>query len=278
MYVTRTFELRFKHWVIQVSEMGTNSKRSAKELNNSVSSTPVKPSTKQMRIQNDGESDIMKILSEINTKLNKLDNIEKHLERVDDEIKELKESFTFVKDTTDEIKVEQKKQDTSIKSIEERITRIEARNADLQRELVDMKSRSMRSNLVFYNLPEKEKDDPFAVLRELLEKTMAIDKSNQIEIERAHRLGGKRDDGKPRPIVAKFLRYQDKECIRKSAYLLKGTKIGIADQFPKEIAETRRRLYPVMKRAKNEGHTVKLIKDKLFINGQRYRGSSTNGD
>ena len=176
--------------------MGTNSKRSAKELNNSVSSTPVKPSTKQMRIQNDGESDIMKILSEINTKLNKLDNIEKHLERVDDEIKELKESFTFVKDTTDEIKVEQKKQDTSIKSIEERITRIEARNADLQRELVDMKSRSMRSNLVFYNLPEKEKDDPFAVLRELLEKTMAIDKSNQIEIERAHRLGGKRDDGK----------------------------------------------------------------------------------
>ena len=211
-------------------------------------------------------------------KLNKLDNIEKHLELVDDEIKELKESFTFVNDTTDEIKVEQKKQGTSIKSIEERITRIEARNADLQRELVDMKSRSMRSNLVFYNLPEKEKDDPFAVLRELLEETMAIDKSNQIEIERAHRFDGKRDDGKPRPIVAKFLRYQDKECIRKSAYLLKGTKIGIADQFPKEIAETRRRPYPVMKRAKNEGNTVKLIKDKLFINGQRYRGSSTNGD
>ena len=84
-----------------------------------------------------------------------------------------------------------------------------------------MKSRSMRSNLVFYNLPEQEKDDPFAVLRELLWKTMVIDKSNEIEIERAHRIGGKRDDGKPRPIVAKFLRYQDKEYIRKSAYLLR---------------------------------------------------------
>ena len=138
----------------QKSEMGTNSKRSAKELNNSVSSTPIKPSTKQMRIQSDGESDIMKILSEMNTKLNKLDSIEKHLARVDDEIKELKASFTFVNDTTDEIKVEQKKQGTSIKSLEENIARIEARNADLQRELVDMKSHSMRSNLVFYNLPE----------------------------------------------------------------------------------------------------------------------------
>ena len=145
-----------------------------------------------MRIQSDGESDIMKILSEINTKLNKLDSIEKHLARVDDEIKELKASFTFVNDTTDEIKVEQKKQGTSIKSLEENIARIEARNADLQRELVDMKSHSMRSNLVFYNLPEQaEKDDPFAVLRELLGKTMAIDESNEIEIERAHRLGGK---------------------------------------------------------------------------------------
>ena len=36
-------------------------------------------------------------------------------------------------------------------------------------------------------------------------KTMAIDESNDIEIERAHRPGGKRDDRKPRPIVAKFL-------------------------------------------------------------------------
>ena len=188
-----------------------------------------------MRIQNDGESDIMKILSEINAKLNKLDNIEKHLERVDDETKELKESFTFVNDTTDEIKVEQRKQSTSIKSLEESISRIQARNADLQREIVDLKLHLMRSNLVFYNLPEQVKDDPFAELRELLGKTMAIDKSNEVEIERAHRLGEKRDDGKPRPIVAKFLRYQDKEYIWKSVYLLKGTKIGIADQFPKKL-------------------------------------------
>ena len=55
-----------------------------------------------------------------------------------------------------------------------------------------MKSHSMRSNLVFYNLQEEVKDDPFAVLKELLGKTMAIDECNDIEIERAHRLGGDR--------------------------------------------------------------------------------------
>lgn len=53
---------------------------------------------------------------------------------------------------------------------------------------------------------------------------MEINVDNEIEIERAHRLGRKRDDaGKPRLIVAKSLRYQDKEFIRNSTYLLKGT-------------------------------------------------------
>ena len=78
----------------------------------------------------------------------------------------------------------------------------------------------MRSNLVFYNLPEVDKEDSFATVRDVLANKMEIDANNDIEIERGHRLGRKRDDGKPRPIIAKFLHYQDKEFIRKSAYLL----------------------------------------------------------
>ena len=69
----------------------------------------------------------------------------------------------------------------------------------------------------------------------------------------------------------KFLRFQDKEFIRKSAHLLKGTDIGISEQFPKEIADARKALYPVFKKAKKDGHSAVLIKDKLFINGQRFR-------
>ena len=38
---------------------------------------------------------------------------------------------------------------------------------------------------------------------------MGIDESNELEIERAPRLGGKRNHGKSRPIFATFLRYQD---------------------------------------------------------------------
>ena len=131
----------------------------------------------------------------------------------------------------------------------------------------------MRCNLLFYNLPGSEQEDPFTIIREVLNEKMGINENGDIEIEQAHRLGRKREDGKPRAIVAKFLRYQDKEYIRKSAHLLKGTRIGIAEQFPKEIADVRKALYPVYKKAKKDRNTALLIKDKLFINGQRYRGT-----
>lgn len=60
--------------------------------------------------------------------------------------------------------------------------------------------------------------------------------------------------------------------MRRSANVLPRTKIGIAEQFPKEIAEARKSLYPVMKKAKAESHKISLIKHKLYISGLRYQG------
>ena len=60
--------------------------------------------------------------------------------------------------------------------------------------------------------------------------------------------------------------------MRRSANVLPRTKIGIAEQFPKEIEEARKSLYPVMKKAKAEGHKISLIKHKLYISGLRYQG------
>lgn len=255
--------------------MASKFKRTAKDLNNSVASTPMKPSPKVLKVKDEEESKLGKILEEIaqmNRKLDKLETIEGHLTRVDNDIKELKESYTFVNNTADELIKSRNEHSDLIKSLEKKVATIEAHTEKLQSEIVDIRARSMRSNLVLYNLPEKEKEDPFKTVRDLFSVKMKIDENQEIEIERAHRIEGKRDDGKPRPIVVKFLRYQDKEYVRKSAYLLKGTRIGIAEQFPKEIAETRKRLYPIMKKAKQDGNTAKLVKDKLYINGQRYRG------
>ena len=49
------------------------------------------------------------------------------------------------------------------------------------------------------------------------------------------------------------------------------TKIGIAEQYRPEIQEKRRELIPVLKEAEKNGNDAKLIRDKLYVNGQLYR-------
>ena len=73
---------------------------------------------------------------------------------------------------------------------------------------------------------------------------------SSIKIDRAHRVGRKRDGRrKLRAIVAKFNFFPDREKIRFNAKKLRGTKIGISEQFPEEIEKVRQTLYPEMRRA-----------------------------
>jgi hypothetical protein len=75
---------------------------------------------------------------------------------------------------------------------------------------------------------------------------------------------------KPRPIVARFLYYNDLAYVLECAKRLKGEPYGINQQFPAEIENRRRSLFPVMKEAKNRGKRVKLARDRLFINNEEY--------
>ena len=52
---------------------------------------------------------------------------------------------------------------------------------------------------------------------------------------------------------------------------LRGTDFAIARDFPKEIVDERRRLVPFLKDAKENGQVAKLIYNKLYINGQRFK-------
>ena len=56
---------------------------------------------------------------------------------------------------------------------------------------------------------------------------------------------------RPRNIVAKFSYFKDREYIRINAVRkLHGTRIWVNEQFPPEIENNRKKLYPVMRQAK----------------------------
>lgn len=67
-----------------------------------------------------------------------------------------------------------------------------------------------------------------------------------LHFERVHRIPTRQDiarSSKPRPIIAKFSYYKDKEYMWSFVKNLKGSGIGISNDFPKEIDEIHQKLY-----------------------------------
>ena len=84
------------------------------------------------------------------------------------------------------------------------------------------------------------------------------------------------DPGKPRPIIAKLSFYKDKSRIFQYAKNIdRSTKIGVAEDYPKEINNIRKELLPVLRKAKKENAQAAFNFDKLIINRQIYRGPET---
>ena len=131
----------------------------------------------------------------------------------------------------------------------------------------------------FFGIPENEasasegKDaiGTIDVLCEFLHNVLGFgDPKRNMEFQRVHRID-KSVRGKPRPILARFLRYQDRETVLHAGFGLKDTGYMILQDFPQEIIERRRKQMPKLKEAKKRSQEVSFSKsepDKLFIDGK----------
>lgn len=133
--------------------------------------------------------------------------------------------------------------------------------------ITDLKCRSMKNNLIFTGLHRVLNEDTEELLRCFLYHELGID--YKIEFGNVHRFKTP-GDNRTAPIVARFLYHRDLEYVLSIANRLKGKPYGIREQFPPEIEQTRKKLYPVMKRAKQQRKQVTLVRDRLYIDKQLY--------
>lgn len=75
----------------------------------------------------------------------------------------------------------------------------------------------------------------------------------------------------PRPIVAKFEYFKQREYIRSLGKRLKDKPFGINEQFPPLIMERRRALFPIYHNNRRNSHRVSLIADKLYIDNKLFK-------
>ena len=86
---------------------------------------------------------------------------------------------------------------------------------------------------------ENTKDVLFKFLEDELNIT---DARKRIEFERVYRLGKLRSSGNPRPIIARFLCYQDREKVmQKVRAKLKSKDYAVFEDIIKELYELRKR-------------------------------------
>ena len=179
-------------------------------------------------------------------------------------ISELQASAQFTSDTFDNLKSTQAAdKDTSKADV-----------ARLNREIAYLKAYSRRENL-FEGINEasvegENYEDTASVLRTFLSNILKVDSLEAIEFQRVHRLGRKNAKG-PRIIIARFLRYSDRQRIAKLGRSLEDDQIRIYPDFPKSIQESRRRQISTLKAAKEAGKTVFFHPSKpdlLYINGK----------
>ena len=152
-------------------------------------------------------------------------------------------------------------------------TKLEAQSE----KLIDLQARSMRDNIIFRGIPESNDGETWAQSKEkvvqFMKTELKIETAGPEMIDRAHRQGPKPRKGS-RNIVVKFTSSNAKDLIFKHVKNLAGKKdLSVQEQYPPEIQERRKRLWPKYKKERdiaklNKSHKVNWSLDKLNVNGK----------
>ena len=149
-----------------------------------------------------------------------------------------------------------------------KVTYLEAENKINKNKIADLADRSMKDNLILNGIPETVGEDTESTVKTLINITMHTNEN--VEFQRVHRSGTGAYGG-PRNIVAKFSNYKQKEKIRKCSNRLRGTPIGIQEQFSKETNSKRKIMTGLLKEARHEGKYAVLVHDYLIVENQKFK-------
>ncbi|CAH3120873.1 unnamed protein product [Porites lobata] len=227
-------------------------------------------------------------LEEMNTKLDQVLTacgeialLKDEIRKLRDEVKNLKQSLQSAEEEIESLQESQKETSAQVKENNEDIDFLFEDIGALRRRNIKLEAYTRRENVRIFNVGEEEDENTEELVRSVFVANLKIpaDKVNDIRFERVHRIStdnsSLRAPSYPKPIIARFSHYQDKEYVRSFYKNLKGTNIGFSDDFPKEIEEIHRKLYPVLKKAKQDKQKAFFNFEKLIINGQIYRGKET---
>lgn len=311
---------------------------------NQSSSAPTYQQQSTAGVENkDAFSHIQSSLDSIHKKLGQLDTIQSSVREiterlcgVEQKIRDIEDSQNFISDKYDSLSLNTESNKNSIDDLKSEVQSLRSANSKLKQDnvqfrddLIDLKCRSMRDNLLFMGIPEGNSDaficppkdvdpqntqdsplpmeesgvsnsqplqqpnqldqtdsqvfsrnnsyaeDCVSKVHVFCEKVLKINKASAlVHIDRAHRVGVF-SRGKTRPIVVKFADTNSKMLVKSALRNVKfqgypRSTYNVVEQYPQEVQERRRQLFPVLREARGRGDRATLVRDKLYINNVLY--------
>ncbi len=193
------------------------------------------------------------------------------IEVIHKDFQELRHSLEFSQEQINILTKENNFLKDSVHALTTQLTSVAAENKTIKENILDLQTRSMRDNLVFTGILEQTSDDPEKSVKDFMIKQLKLPAETVqiITFHRVHRIRSKNNNNRPRPIIAKFEHYKHKELVQRQGRQLKAQTMS-QQQYPKDILERRKQLFPIQKQKINEGKRAIITVDKLYIDGQLY--------
>ncbi|CAN8015811.1 unnamed protein product [Ixodes persulcatus] len=164
-----------------------------------------------------------------------------------------------------------------ITQLQETVSQLEETIRLQHEKLIDLEDRGRRNNLIVFGIPEaqNETDDEVKtkVVTDLFLNKLGVTIKT---LERIHRLG-KRKEGITRPIILKLFDYNEKVEVFRNCKKLKGTKISISNDYSQDTLVKRKNLWASTSAERANNSRVRLIHDKIQVNGDTFYWSESEG-
>ena len=200
------------------------------------------------------------ILNEIQSMNSNFARLNSKLDNISGRVEHLDTVVTGMKGEIDAIKVAQASQseivlkhDNHHFQMEDNLQSLNNQLTDAKENFLELQTHTMKYNILIEGVSESntETEDTEKVVHQFLKDGLQIEDAESIEFHNVHRLR-KRSDGKPRRIIAKFVKKKDHErvlrVVPEQVKRLNVTGIAVYQQFP-----PRNSLQAITISAENEG-------------------------
>jgi len=219
-------------------------------------------------------SEVISLMEAHKTSLNDtICNLQRALSEATSKLSDVIESLEFTQKELEDSKKEIRKLSDDNAALEQQLRGLSADTAEVKQSLMKatdradyMEDQSRRNNLRISGIPE-ERNENWQQSHWKVSQFLRRHFNLTPDLERAHRVGKQKD--KPRDIVVKFTRFQDRESVLQDRRRLAGTRVYVNEDLCPATLDIRRSKMDELREARRQGKVAYFNYRTLVVRERR---------